>query len=185
MKKQVRAVAFARIAAAGRRGNRPERPAVGTGPASTTGRSHPPPPPPPPPGAVAPAPPADSMPPTTQAPDPGMPPQATSAPPPPRLRTRRCHRPLRAPRAARPVTTMSTPQEPSLREQRPRASEAGGTRAGFRHARRWQGLDQRGSRPPPIPCWPMISSTPDSNRDGKISKAEYQRWVSKSGASGQ
>jgi hypothetical protein len=25
----------------------------------------------------------------------------------------------------------------------------------------------------------------DSNRDGKISKAEYQRWVQRSGASGQ
>ncbi|MEX1826612.1 hypothetical protein [Luteibacter sp. CQ10] len=149
----------------------------------------PPPPPgeatPPPPGAMPPpASPADMPPPppthgvppaTTQAPDPSMPPPASNAPPPPPP----------PPGGMESGTTsgapMNTPQGQVTVNSGPAPAKPAGP------APDWATLSGGKSSvtEKQASAYPLLANDfqyADSNHDGKISKAEYTKWVAHSGA---
>jgi hypothetical protein len=123
------------------------------------------------------------MPPTTQAPDPSMPPPATNAPPPPPPAGSPPTAPAGA-EAGTSGTTMPTPQGQVTVNSGPAPAKPSGPAPDFATLAGGKGSisEQQAS------AYPLLANDfqyADSNRDGRISKAEYQRWVSKSGASGQ
>jgi len=125
------------------------------------------------------------MPPTTQAPpDPGMPPQATSAPPPPPPANAPLPPPAPGAEGTTSGTTIPTPQGQVTVNSGPAPAKPAGPAPDFATLAGGKGSISAEQ----ASAYPLLANDfqyADSNRDGKISKAEYQRWVSKSGASGQ
>ncbi|MDQ0008904.1 hypothetical protein J2T07_001063 [Luteibacter jiangsuensis] len=120
----------------------------------------------PPPGQVPPPPPGEATPP---------PPPPANAPLPP---------PAPGTEGGAPGTTLSTPQGQVTVNSGPAPAKPAGPAPDFATLAGGKGSisEEQAS------AYPLLANDfqyADSNRDGKISKAEYQRWVSKSGASGQ
>jgi hypothetical protein len=137
----------------------------------------PPPPqvPPPPPGEATPPPPPPDAPPAGMAPPTsdaaGMPPPASNAPPPP-------------PEAGSTGTTMPTAQGQVSVNSGPAPARPSGPAPDFATLSGGKGSISATQ----ASAYPLLANDfqyADANRDGKISKAEYQRWVQHSGASGQ
>lgn len=137
----------------------------------------PPPPqvPPPPPGEATPPPPPPDAPPGGMAPPTadaaGMPPPASNAPPPP-------------PEPGTTGTTMPTAQGQVSVNSGPAPAKPSGPAPDFATLSGGKGSISATQ----ASAYPLLANDfqyADSNRDGKISKAEYQRWVQHSGASGQ
>jgi outer membrane biosynthesis protein TonB len=178
MKKQVRAVALgASLLLAGAAFAQDVPPATQVSPPPPSEATPPPPPPPPPPpGAPTPQPPLPPPPPgdASQMPSsPGMPPSAANAPPPPP-----------ASEAGSTGTTMPTPQGQVSVNSGPAPAKPSGPAPDFATLSGGKGSisAQQAS------AYPLLANDfqyADSNRDGRISKAEYQKWVQHSGASGQ
>ncbi|HVI54317.1 MAG TPA: EF-hand domain-containing protein [Luteibacter sp.] len=130
--------------------------------------------PPPPPSEATPPPPADAppaMPPPAADPA-GMPPPASNAPPPPN------------PEAGSTGTTMPTAQGQVTVNSGPAPAKPSGPAPDFATLSGGKGY----ITPTQASAFPLLANDfqyADANRDGKISKAEYQKWVQKSGASGQ
>jgi hypothetical protein len=182
MKKQVRAIALgASLLLAGAAFAQDVPPAT---------RVPPPPPgeatpPPPPPGqATPPPPPADmppgsmppsSLPPPTASDAPGMPPPASDAPPP---------LPPADSQTGSPGTTLPTAQGQVTVNSSPSAAKPSGPAPDFATLSGGKGAITATQ----ASAFPLLANDfqyADANRDGKISTAEYQRWVQHSGASGQ
>ncbi|MGY3229981.1 hypothetical protein ACVWWJ_001465 [Luteibacter sp. HA06] len=142
----------------------------------------PPPPrvPPTPPGEATPPPPAD-MPPGNVPPPPaagaaGMPPPVADAPPPPP--------PAPTAEAGSTGTTMPTAQGQVSVNSGPAPAKPSGPAPDFATLSGGKGSITATQ----ASAFPLLANDfqyADANRDGKISKAEYQRWVQHSGASGQ
>jgi hypothetical protein len=128
------------------------------------GEATPPPPPPPgdtPPGAMQ------------QAPDPSMPPPAANAPPPPPTGE-----------AGSTGATMPTPQGQVTVNSTPAPAKPSGPAPDFATLSGGKGSISETQ----ASAFPLLANDfqhADTNRDRKISKAEYQKWVMTSGASGQ
>jgi len=150
-------------------------------------RQVPPPPPgeatpPPPPGAVPPPPPppAGAMPPpAADAPPPPPPPgePASMAPPPPPP-------PPPAGEAGSSGATMATPQGQVTVNSGPAPAKPAGPAPDFATLAGKKSYITESE----ASAYPLLANDfqyADANRDGKISKSEYQRWVAKSGAAGQ
>ena len=162
--------------------------------------------PPPPAGEATPPPPppSDTAPGTMQQQDPAMPPPAANAPPPPPPGDMPPPRPGDAPPPPRPGDAPPPPPPPP-------GNEAGAMERSM-HAPQGAGQVVVNSTPAPAKpsgpapdfatlsggkgsispaqasAFPLLANDfqyADANRDGRISKAEYQKWVTKSGASGQ
>ncbi|WP_285406935.1 EF-hand domain-containing protein [Luteibacter sp. ME-Dv--P-043b] len=160
--------------------------------------------PPPPAGEATPPPPppSDTAPGTMQQQDPAMPPPAANAPPPPPPGDMPPPRPGDAPPPPRPGDAPPPP---------PPGGEAGAMERSM-HAPQGAGQVVVNSSPAPAKpsgpapdfatlsggkgsisptqasAFPLLANDfqyADANRDGRVSKAEYQKWVTKSGASGQ
>lgn len=137
--------------------------------------------PPPPPGEATPPPPPASMPPQG-ADAAGMPPPAADAPPPPAP-------PLPPPPPGSDAgmtsgTSMSTTQGQVNVNSGPAPAKPSGPAPDFATLSGGKGF----ITPTQASAFPLLANDfqyADANRDGKISKAEYQRWVQHSGASGQ
>ena len=136
----------------------------------------PPPPspmPPPPPGEATPPPPpppGDALPPPP--PDPSMPPPAADAPPPPTGMAGSAGAPMPPPPGQVSVNSGPAPAKPS--GPAPDFATLSGSKGSISATQ--------------ASAYPLLANDfqyADANRDGKVSKAEYQRWVQKSGASGQ
>ena len=135
--------------------------------------------PPPPPGEATPPPPPANTPPGTLPPPAadaaGMPPPASDAPPPP---------PPPSPEAGATGTTMPTAQGPVTVNSGPAPAKPSGPAPDFATLSGGKGFITATQ----ASAFPLLANDfqyADANRDGKISKAEYQRWVQHSGASGQ
>lgn len=136
--------------------------------------------PPPPPGEATPPPPPSDTPQTTMPPADaaGMPPPAANAPPPP------LPPPPPNPEAGSTGTTMPTSQGQVTVNSGPAPAKPSGPAPDFATLSGGKGS----ITPTQASAFPLLANDfqyADSNRDGKISKAEYQRWVQHSGASGQ
>jgi hypothetical protein len=136
----------------------------------------PPPPspmPPPPPGEATPPPPppGDALPPPP--PDPSMPPPAADAPPPPPTgMAGSAGAPMPPPSGQVSVNSGPAPAKPS--GPAPDFATLSGGKGSISATQ--------------ASAYPLLANDfqyADGNHDGKVSKAEYQRWVQKSGASGQ
>jgi len=182
MKNQVRAVAFgASLLLAGAAFAQVPPPSSQQVPPPPPGEATPPPPgampPPASPADMPPPPPTHGVPPaTTQAPDPSMPPPASNAPPPP------------PPPPAGDVESgsasgapMNTPQGQVTVNSGPAPAKPAGP------APDWATLSGGKSSitAEQASAYPLLANDfqyADANRDGKISKAEYTKWVAHSGA---
>lgn len=137
--------------------------------------------PPPPPGEATPPPPPGNVPPpppsAVQAPDPSMPPPAANAPPPPP--------PPPTPDAGMNGRAMpAAPQGEVSINSGPAPAKPSGPAPDFATLSGGKGSIS----PKEASAYPLLANDfqyADGNHDGRISKAEYQRWVTKSGASGQ
>lgn len=180
MKNQVRAVAFgASLLLAGAAFAQVPPPSSQQVPPPPPGEATPPPPgampPPASPADMPPPPPTHGVPPaTTQAPDPSMPPPASNAPPPP-------------PPAgdvesgSASGAPMNTPQGQVTVNSGPAPAKPAGP------APDWATLSGGKSSitAEQASAYPLLANDfqyADTNRDGKISKAEYTKWVAHSGA---
>lgn len=180
MKNQVRAVAFgASLLLAGAAFAQVPPPSSQQVPPPPPGEATPPPPgampPPASPADMPPPPPTHGVPPaTTQAPDPSMPPPASNAPPPP-------------PPAgdvesgSASGAPMNTPQGQVTVNSGPAPAKPAGP------APDWATLSGGKSSitAEQASAYPLLANDfqyADANRDGKISKAEYTKWVAHSGA---
>lgn len=150
------------------------------------------PPPPPPPGDVPPPPgqpgqAGNPIPPTTQAPDPNMPPPANQAPPPPPPGAAGAPMPPPPPAGAEATSggaTMQTPQGQVTVNSGPAPAKPAGPAPDFATLSGGKGS----ITPEQASAYPLLANDfqyADSNRDGRVSKSEYAKWVAKSGASGQ
>jgi hypothetical protein len=151
--------------------------------------------PPPPAGEATPPPPpppADSAPGTMQQPpNPAMPPPAADAPPPPPPGNMPPPRPGDAPPPPPPGGeagsmghTMPAPQGQVVVNSTPAPAKPSGPAPDFATLSGGKGsiTEKQAS------AFPLLANDfqyADANRDGRVSKAEYQKWVTKSGASGQ
>lgn len=142
--------------------------------------------PPPPPGEATPPPPvpSDTAPGTMQqAPDPNLPPPAANAPPPPPPPNGTMPPPPGG-EAGATSATMSTPQGQVTVNSGPAPAKPSGPAPDFATLSGGKGS----ITPEQASAFPLLANDfehADSNRDGRISKAEYKKWVTKSGASGQ
>jgi hypothetical protein len=103
-----------------------------------------------------------------------MPPPASDAPPPPPP----------SPEAGATGTTMPTAQGPVTVNSGPAPAKPSGPAPDFATLSGGKGFITATQ----ASAFPLLANDfqyADANRDGKISKAEYQRWVQHSGASGQ
>jgi len=133
--------------------------------------------PPPPPGEATPPPPPADMPPSS------MPPPASDAPPPPPPPLPPAPPPPN-PDASATGTTMPTTQGPVTVNSAPAPAKPSGPAPDFATLSGGKGSITATQ----ASAFPLLANDfqyADANRDGKISKAEYQRWVQHSGASGQ
>jgi len=133
--------------------------------------------PPPPPGEATPPPPPADMPPSS------MPPPASDAPPPPPPPLPPAPPPPN-PDAGATGTTMPTTQGPVTVNSAPAPAKPSGPAPDFATLSGGKGSITATQ----ASAFPLLANDfqyADANRDGKISKAEYQRWVQHSGASGQ
>ncbi|MDF4025412.1 hypothetical protein P3W24_10595 [Luteibacter sp. PPL201] len=186
MKKQVCAVAFgASLLLAGAAFAQVPPPAD-PAPSNMPQQQVPPPPPgeatpPPPPGQMPPPPPLapGSMPPPPPPPHPpagSLPPPASDAPPPPP--------PGGAMGPDTTSDTMKTPQGPVTVNSGPGPAAPAGPAPDFKTLSGGKG----GITPTQAAAYPLLANDfeyADSNRDGRISKAEYEKWLKHSGAPGQ
>jgi hypothetical protein len=142
--------------------------------------------PPPPPGEATPPPPPADMPPVGTPPPPaadpagmpppaaGMPPPAANAPPPPAPTAETGSTGTSMPSASGQVSVNSGPAPAKPSGPAPDFATLSGGKGSISATQ--------------ASAYPLLANDfqyADSNRDGKISKAEYQRWVQHSGASGQ
>jgi len=141
-------------------------------------------PPPPPSEATPPPPPPNTpqtaMPPTDSA---GMPPPASDAPPPPPPPLPPPPPPPN-PEAGSTGTTMPTAQGQVTVNSGPAPAKPSGPAPDFATLSGGKSFIS----PTQASAFPLLANDfqyADANHDGKISKAEYQRWVQHSGASGQ
>ena len=138
--------------------------------------------PPPPPGEATPPPPPPNAPQTAMPPDAaGMPPPAAAAPPPP---PPPLPPPPPNPEAGSTGTTMPTAQGQVTVNSGPAPAKPSGPAPDFATLSGGKGSISATQ----ASAFPLLANDfqyADANRDGKISKAEYQRWVQHSGASGQ
>lgn len=138
--------------------------------------------PPPPPGEATPPPPPPNAPQTAMPPDAaGMPPPAAAAPPPP---PPPLPPPPPNPEAGSTGTTMPTSQGQVTVNSGPAPAKPSGPAPDFATLSGGKGSISATQ----ASAFPLLANDfqyADANRDGKISKAEYQRWVQHSGASGQ
>lgn len=159
--------------------------------------------PPPPPGqtmptdpsqALPPPPPGEATPPPPPAPadNPGMPPPAAAAPPPPPPPPTPPGPPPPAPPAPPAPgdtgsagmtsgTTMPTPQGQVQVNSGPAAAKPAGPAPDFKTL----SGGKASITAEQASAYPLLANDfqyADSNRDGRISKAEYQKWVAHSGA---
>lgn len=133
--------------------------------------------PPPPTGEATPPPPPADMPPSS------MPPPASDAPPPPPPPLPPTPPPPN-PDAGATGTTMPTAQGPVTVNSAPAPAKPSGPAPDFATLSGGKGFITATQ----ASAFPLLANDfqyADANRDGKISKAEYQRWVQHSGASGQ
>lgn len=141
--------------------------------------------PPPPPGEATPPPPPPDTPQTTMPPGDatGMPPPASNAPPPPPAPLPPPPTPPN-PEAGSTGATMPTAQGQVTVNSGPAPAKPSGPAPDFATLSGGKGS----ITPTQASAFPLLANDfqyADANRDGKISKAEYQRWVQHSGASGQ
>lgn len=160
--------------------------------------------PPPPAGEATPPPPppSDTAPGTMQQQDPAMPPPAANAPPPPPPGDMPPPRPGDAPPPPRPgdappppppggeAGSMGRPMSPPqgagqvVVNSSPAPAKPSGPAPDFATLSGGKGSIS----PTQASAFPLLANDfqyADANRDGRVSKAEYQKWVTKSGASGQ
>lgn len=135
--------------------------------------------PPPPPGEATPPPPpppSDTAPGSMQqAPAATMPPPAADAPPPP---------PPPGGEAGLPGASMPPPGGQVTVNSGPAPAKPSGPAPDFATL----SGGKNSITPQQASAFPLLANDfqyADSNRDGRISKAEYQKWVTNSGASGQ
>jgi len=138
--------------------------------------------PPPPPGEATPPPPPPNTPQTAMPPDSaGMPPPAAAAPPPP---PPPLPPPPPNPEGGSTGTSMPTAQGQVTVNSGPAPAKPSGPAPDFATLSGGKGSISATQ----ASAFPLLANDfqyADANRDGKISKAEYQRWVQHSGASGQ
>jgi hypothetical protein len=148
--------------------------------------------PPPPAGEATPPPPppADNASGMQQPQDPAMPPPAANAPPPP-PGDMPPPRPGDAPPPPPPGGeagsmghTMPAPQGQVVVNSNPAPAKPSGPAPDFATLSGGKGsISEKQAS-----AFPLLANDfqyADANRDGRVSKAEYQKWVTKSGASGQ
>ncbi|UPG96799.1 hypothetical protein [Luteibacter aegosomatissinici] len=153
-------------------------------------------PPPPPPGqtlptdpsqALPPPPPGEATPPPPPAGNAGMPPPAAGAPPPPPPPPAPPAPPAPGDTGAAGMTSgtsMATPQGQVQVNSGPAAPKPAGPPPDFKTLSGGKGYITAEQ----ASAYPLLANDfqyADSNRDGRISKAEYTKWVAHSGAGSQ